>query len=109
MFVDRTLDSYWKLNPEEAFIAGYYKYADQASIPDAAARAAELEFAADVLAQLASFDEQRLSTVNRVDLILLRNKFQSRQWYIKVFRDWQWQPPQYNVADSFAPHRIRPR
>jgi hypothetical protein len=37
-FIDRTLDSYWKLNAEDAFVAGYYNYADQASIPSAAAR-----------------------------------------------------------------------
>ncbi|MEO8302885.1 MAG: DUF885 domain-containing protein [Betaproteobacteria bacterium] len=101
-FVDKTLDRYWQLNPEGAFAAGYYKYADRASVPDAAARAEQLEFDADSLAALSRFDPKRLGTANRIDWVLLRNKFESDQWYTNVFRDWQWQPSHYNVGDSFA-------
>jgi uncharacterized protein (DUF885 family) len=101
-FVDSALDAYWKLNPEDAFAAGYYKYADRASIPDAAARAEQLRFDADCLATLASFDPKQLSTSNRVDVELLRNQFESDRWYTSVFRSWQWQPSAYNVANSFA-------
>jgi len=101
-FVDSTLDAYWKLNPEDAFASGYYKYADRASIPDAAARAAQLKFDADCLATLASFDPKQLSTSNRVDLALLRNEFEADRWYTDVLRGWQWRPSAYNIADSFA-------
>ncbi|HEX7270904.1 MAG TPA: DUF885 domain-containing protein [Casimicrobiaceae bacterium] len=100
-FVDRTLDAYWKLNPEDAFGVGYYKYADRASIPDAAARAARVEFDTEALGALAGFDPKRLSPSNRVDLVLLRNQLESDRWYATVLRDWEWQPSQYNVADSF--------
>ena len=101
-FTDRTLAEFWRLNPEHAFAVGYYRHADQLAIPDAAARAEELKFDADSLAALARFDERQLSAANRVDLTLLRNKFEHDQWDTRVFRSWQWQPSQYNVADSFA-------
>jgi len=101
-FVDSTLDAYWKLNPEDAFVVGYYKYADRASIPDAATRAEQIRFDTDCLDTLASFDVKQLSTSNRVDLELLRNQFESDRWYTSVFRSWQWQPSEYNVANSFA-------
>jgi len=101
-FVATVLDGYWRLNPEEAFAVGYYKYADRASIPDAAARAEELKFDADSLAALARFDPKALSVSNRVDLALLQNELESDRWYATVFKSWQWQPSQYNVADSFA-------
>jgi uncharacterized protein (DUF885 family) len=101
-FVEAVLDGYWKLNPEEAFAVGYYKYADRASIPDAAARAEELKFDAESLTALARFDPNALSVSNRVDLVLLRNKLESDQWHTTVFKSWQWQPSQYNVANSYA-------
>jgi uncharacterized protein (DUF885 family) len=66
-FVEATLDAYWKLNPEHAFNVGYYKYADRASVPDAAARARARKLADDSLAALAGFDPKRLSASNRVD------------------------------------------
>ena len=101
-FVETVLDGYWKLNPEEGFVVGYYKYADRASVPDAAARAEELRFDAESLAALARFDPKALNVSNRVDLVLLRNKFESDRWYATVFKNWQWEPSRYNVANSFA-------
>ena len=71
-------------------------------MPDAASRAARLKLDEDALATLRGFDERKLSIGNRVDLVLLRNQFESDVWYVKIFRDWQWQPSQYNVGDSFA-------
>ena len=101
-FVETVLDGYWKLRPEDAFAEGYYKYADRMSIPDAATRAEQVAFADDALRSLEGFDPRRLSVENRVDLVLLRNEFESDRWYLTVFRDWEWQPSQYNVADTFA-------
>ena len=101
-FVDSTLAEFWKLNPEYAFAVGYYKHADQLIVPDAAARKASLEFDAAVLAKLDGFDAAKLSASNRVDQTLIRNQLAADRWYTEVFRSWQWQPSQYNVADGFA-------
>jgi uncharacterized protein (DUF885 family) len=100
--VEKLLDQLWKQDPESAFQEGYYKYSDRLEVPDAASRAARLKLDEDALATLRGFDERKLSIGNRVDLVLLRNQFESDVWYVKIFRDWQWQPSQYNVGDSFA-------
>jgi hypothetical protein len=102
LHIERLLDQIWKQNPEWAFAVGYYKYSDRLHVPDAAWRAARLKLDANGLAALKRFDESRLSPASRVDLVLLRNQLESDIWYATVFRDWQWQPSQYNVGDSFA-------
>jgi uncharacterized protein (DUF885 family) len=101
-FVNTTLEGFWKLNPEYAFAVGYYKHADQLVVPDAAARKAGMDFDAAVLKQLDGFDPAKLSASNRVDQVLIRNQLAADVWYTETFRGWQWQPSQYNVADSFA-------
>jgi uncharacterized protein (DUF885 family) len=101
-FVSSTLAGFWKLNPEYAFAVGYYKHADQLVVPDAAARKAGLDFDAAVLKELEGFDATKLSASNRVDQVLIRNQIAADRWYTEVFRSWEWQPSQYNVADSFA-------
>ena len=102
LHIERLFDRIWKQNPEWAFAVGYYKYSDRLQVPDAAWRAARLKLDANELAALKRYDESRLSPASRVDLVLLRNQFESDIWYVTVFRDWQWQPSQYNVGDSFA-------
>jgi len=101
-YVERLFDEIWKQNPSYAFQVGYYKYSDRLEVPDAASRAARLKLDESVLAALKRFDEGKLSPGSRVDLLLLRNQAESDVWYVKIFRDWQWQPSEYNVADSFA-------
>ena len=102
LHIEKLLDQIWKLNPEWAFAVGYYRYSDRLEVPDAGWRAAKLRLAANQLAALKRFDESRLSPASRVDLVLLRNQLESDVWYVTIFRDWQWQPSQYNVGDSFA-------
>ena len=102
LHIERLLDQIWKQNPEWAFAVGYYKYSDRLQVPDAAWRAARLKLDANELAALKRFNESRLSPASRVDLVLLRNQLESDIWYVTTFRDWQWQPSQYNVGDSFA-------
>lgn len=100
--VEQLLDGYWRLHPSYAFTVGYYKYADQLVVPDPAARTAALQFIEQELAALKTFSEPSLSPSSRIDLMLLRNQLESDRWHLQVFKDWQWQPSNYNVADSFA-------
>jgi uncharacterized protein (DUF885 family) len=101
-FVGETLDAYWKLNPEWAFSLGYYKYAATLPAPDAAWRRSLAAFHERSLRTLATFSPKRLEPSNRVDLELLREQLASDRWSLQTFRDWAWQPSQYNVGDGFA-------
>jgi uncharacterized protein (DUF885 family) len=101
-FVSETLDAYWKLNPEWAFALGSYTYAATLPAPDAAWRRSLAAFHDRSLRTLATFSPKRLDTSNRVDLELLRRQLESERWSLQTFREWAWQPSQYNVGDGFA-------
>jgi uncharacterized protein (DUF885 family) len=101
-FVGETLDAYWKLNPEWAFALGYYKYAATLPAPDATWRKSLAAFHDRSLRTLATFSPARLDPSNRVDLELLRGQLEAERWSLQTFRDWAWQPSQYNVGDGFA-------
>ena len=85
-------------SPEWSIYAGNYEDADQVTIPDAARRADDLAFVEAELAGLANFDPETLPPEQRIDYTLLTNELQSMHWYVTEFRDWQWDPSNYNVA-----------
>lgn len=85
-------------DPTWAIYAGRYDDADQVTIPDAARRADDLAFAEAELAWLSRTDPQSLPPELRIDHTLLTNRLQSMRWYLTEFRDWQWDPSNYNVA-----------
>lgn len=95
------LEEMWQEFPEFAIRMGNYKYADRMSVPDAARRARTLAFYARHTAALEGFDERALNASNRVDLALMRNRFEQSRWSIDTFKAWQWQPSTYNVGGEF--------
>ncbi len=100
--VAKVLEEMWQAFPENATRAGNYKYADRMSVPDAAQRAASVAFYQRQLAALATFDPATLSASNRVDYVLMKNRFESSIWNITTFKSWQWQPSSYNVGGDFG-------
>ena len=85
-------------DPTWSIYAGRYDDADQVTIPDAPRRADDLAFANTELAWLDRVDPQTLPPELRIDHALLTNDLQSMRWYLTEFRDWQWDPSNYNVA-----------
>src|SRR3954462_1338438 len=94
----RVLDETWQEFPEFAVRNGNYKYADQLMVPDQARRERTVAFYDRQLAALAAFDRSALSPSNRVDLDILKNRFERGRWQIVTFKAWQWQPSTYNVG-----------
>lgn len=101
-FGDAYLDRYWQLNGDAAIAVGYYRYADTLRAPDAKLRSAQLAFIQLSLQRLATYDRTVLDAAARSDAALLKNQLESQRWALTEYRDWQWNPAQYNVADSFA-------
>lgn len=101
-FGDRFLQAYWPLHPDQAIAVGYYQVADRLVVPDAASRAEQLRFADRWLRRLHQFAPQSLDASDRADQALLENELQSERWYLREFRDWEWNPANYNVAEPFA-------
>ena len=85
-------------DPAWSIYAGRYDDADRVTIPDAARRADDLAFAETELAWLARVDPQTLPPELRIDHNLLTNRLERMRWYLTEFRDWQWDPSNYNVA-----------
>ena len=101
-FGDRFLDGYWQENPDAGIANGYYRYADRLLVPDAASRAQYRRYLDRSLAQLGKVDPKALSEGRRADWALLKNRLEAERWYLGTFKEWQWNPAQYNVAEPFA-------
>jgi uncharacterized protein (DUF885 family) len=101
-FGDAFLDRYWSFNPDHGVSVGYYKYADRLIVPDAAARESYLGFLDRSLVQLRQIDPAQLSAGARTDWALLANQLEAQRWTLTDYRDWQWNPAHYNVAETFA-------
>lgn len=95
-------------NPEWQIFAGRYDDAHLVTLPDAARRADDLAFAETELARLNATDPSLLSPELRIDHALLHNRLQSMRWYLTEFRDWEWNPSNYNVAGPIGLLLITP-
>ena len=97
-FSEKLLLRWLDRSPEWSIFAGRYENAEKVTIPDAERRADELAFITASLAGLAEFDPESLSPELRIDHRLLTNRLEARRWYQNEFRDWAWNPANYNVA-----------
>jgi uncharacterized protein (DUF885 family) len=93
------INAQWKLDPEGAIAAGKYDGAANLTIPNAATRSHQLAFADEWLARLGKMNVSQLSPKQRTDLALLVNKVKSDRWYLTTFRDYEWNPALYNIAE----------
>jgi uncharacterized protein (DUF885 family) len=97
-FSEAWLMAWLDRNPEWSIYAGRYDQADRVTIPDAAYRQGELEFAAESLAALERFDPETLSPAYRIDHALIENRLKGQHWGLTEFRGFEWMPSSYNVA-----------
>lgn len=101
-YATQALEDYLREFPESAVAYGRYELADKMTVPDQASRTRAVAFYDRQLAALAAFDPASLSVSSRVDRQLMHNEFASNRWNLLTFKEWEWQPSQYNVGDSFG-------
>ena len=92
----------WKVYPGWASSQGYHKYDSVLTVPDAAERTREINFAKANLDSLKSFDISNLSDNNKTDYHMIENQLQSSIWTLNEEKSWEWNPSEYNVSESFA-------
>ncbi|RJG09457.1 DUF885 domain-containing protein [Massilia cavernae] len=92
------LAALWKIDPDSAIVVGKYEGAATLVIPSAATRAQQLAFANEWLEKFGKFDTRKLSDKQRTDLALLVNKLESDRWYLTTFKEYEWNPSLYNIA-----------
>ncbi|NSL91047.1 DUF885 domain-containing protein [Chitinophaga solisilvae] len=101
-YQDRFIEQLWKENPEWATTVGYHKYDSLLPIPDSAAAQARLAFARQQLDSLKTFDKDKLTDANQIDLQLIENALQSTIWSINELKSNEWDPSSFNVSNTFA-------
>lgn len=101
-FMDTTsmqfLTALWRIDPENGIYVGKFDAAARLTIPDAATRAKQLAFIDEWLDKFGKLNADRLSPNQRTDLALLLNKLRADRWRLTTFREFEWNPSLYNVA-----------
>lgn len=92
------LGALWRIDPESAIYVGKYDSASNLTIPSPETRERQLTFIDEWLQKFEKIDPRKLSTRQRTDHALLINKLQSDRWYLTTFREFEWNPSLYNIA-----------
>jgi uncharacterized protein (DUF885 family) len=92
------LTALWRIDPEGAIQVGKFDTAARVTIPDRDTRAKRLAFTDEWLGKLRAVNAKRLSDKQRTDLALLINKLEEDRWRLTTFREFEWNPALYNVA-----------
>ncbi|MCS0810362.1 DUF885 domain-containing protein [Massilia agilis] len=94
------LTALWRIDPEGAIEVGKFDTAARVTIPDRETRAKRLAFTEEWLEKLRALKSERLSAKQRTDQALLINKLENDRWRLATFKEFEWNPAQYNVAQS---------
>lgn len=92
------LTALWRMDPEGGIYVGKFDHAANLTIPNADTRAKQLAFANEWLDKFGKLDPKQLSPRYRTDLALLVNKLEKDRWRLTTWREYEWNPSQYNVA-----------
>jgi uncharacterized protein (DUF885 family) len=92
------LTALWRMDPEGGIYVGKFDHAANLTIPNADTRAKQLAFANEWLEKFGKLDPRQLSPRYRTDLALLVNKLEKDRWRLSTWREYEWNPSQYNVA-----------
>jgi len=88
----------WRIDPENGIYVGKFDAAAKLTLPDVATRTRQLAFIDEWLDKFGKLNADKLSPNQRTDLALLLNKLRADRWRLTTFRDFEWNPSQYNVA-----------
>jgi uncharacterized protein (DUF885 family) len=95
------LTALWRIDPEDGIYVGKFDAAAKLTIPDAATRAKKLAFVDEWLDKFGKLNADKLSPNQRTDLAVLLNKLKYERWQLTTFREFEWNPAEYNVAQPF--------
>jgi uncharacterized protein (DUF885 family) len=102
LFKENLLNRIWELEPSFGVYVGFYKYDHLLKVPNGEHRALKREFFATQLQALKQFDANQLNSGNATDLAIIEGQLKAQIWYIDVFRDYEWNPAQFNPAGAFG-------
>jgi hypothetical protein len=91
-----------KLYPEWAAYQGNHAFDSLLVIPNKKNRKMQLQFANSNLDSLKKFAINDLNDSNKIDSYLIKNQLESINFGIQEFKEFQWNPSNYNTSGSFA-------
>jgi uncharacterized protein (DUF885 family) len=94
------LEALWQVDPEAALSAGRYEGAANLAAPDQQFRTRQLAFLNQWTARLQQVPAAKLSPKQATDLAVLKNTLKARRWYLTTFREFEWNPADYNIASA---------
>jgi len=92
------LTALWRNDPEGGIYVGKFDHAANLTIPNAETRGKQLAFANEWLDKFGKLDARQLSPRYRTDLALLVNKLEKDRFRLTTWREFEWNPSQYNIA-----------
>ena len=95
------LKALWQQDPDMAMSAGKFEGAGRLIAPGQASRDAYLAFAGQWLDKLSKVNRAALSENEQTDLVLMQNYLNGVGFYLKDFREYEWNPSVHNIAGGF--------
>ncbi len=102
LFKERFVLRLWEQYPGWASSQGFHNYDSILVVPYESQRHKELAFCKANLDSLKRFQLNALSENNQTDYYLIEGQLKSMEWYISVFKSYEWNPSDYNVCGGFA-------
>ena len=96
------LEGLWKLDPDQATMAGYHKYDSLLVVPDDKSRDKRVNYAKVQLDSLSRFDVTTLNEANKIDYNIMQNQAEMMEWQVQQLKTYQWDPTSYNITGIFA-------
>ncbi|HUM51147.1 MAG TPA: DUF885 domain-containing protein [Chitinophagales bacterium] len=96
------IEQLWKLNPDWATTIGYHKYDSVLLIPNALQREKEITFLDNELKYLKKIPVDSLADLEKIDYHLIKNFVEESKWKINTLKQYEWNPAEYNVGETFA-------
>jgi hypothetical protein len=101
-FKEALILKFWKMHPEWASSQGYHRYDHVLVIQTNEWRQGVVKTYANSLKELEAFGLHKLSDPNKIDYYMLLNFLKAGIWNINEFKEYQWNPAQYNLGSGVA-------
>ncbi len=101
-FRDTYVNEMFRINPSMALNAGNHQYDSLLVLVDEVSIADENKAWGVLMDSIKSFDESKLTDLNKIDLWMMRDYINSNLWYNNEFKERNWNPAAFNVSNEFA-------
>jgi uncharacterized protein (DUF885 family) len=101
-FKKNFVEELFRISPGMATWSGRHEFDSILQVPSAELYNEKVKSWTALLDSLKRFDEARLNESNRIDLRMMRDQLNSSIWYTTEYKDYEWNPSNFNVCGEFA-------